>query len=183
MAVYPPEHVADDFAARVEGLRVSEALRTGVNTRVAARDNWHVTLAFLGDVPDDRGDDAVTAVERAAALAAPFEVRLTGGGRFGRGRFTILWVGVGGDLPALSGLSKGVRRQLKRARLEYDPKPLRPHLTVARPGDRLDRVAVEADRAALDAYEGPSWTVSEVVLMRSHPGPNPTYDRLGAWPL
>lgn len=183
VAVYPPRHVVDDLAACVERLRVSQALRDGVNTRVAAPDNWHVTLAFLGDVPDDRGDAAAAAVERAAALAAPFEARLTGGGRFGRGRFTILWVGMGGDVPALAELSKGVRRELKRARLAYDPKPLRPHLTIARPGDRLDRVAVEADRAALDAYEGPSWTVAEVVLMRSHPGPRPTYDRLGAWAL
>ncbi|MFC0526695.1 RNA 2',3'-cyclic phosphodiesterase [Phytohabitans kaempferiae] len=183
VALYPPEHVADDFAARVEGLRVSQALRDGVNTRVAARVNWHVTLAFLGDAPDDRLADAATAVERAAALASPFEVRLTGGGRFGRGKFTLLWAGVGGDISALGGLSRVVRRELKRARLAYDPKPLRPHLTVARPGERIDRVAVDADRAALDAYEGPSWTVSEVVLMRSNPGPNPTYDRIGAWPL
>ncbi|BCB86483.1 RNA 2',3'-cyclic phosphodiesterase [Phytohabitans suffuscus] len=183
VAVYPPAHVADDFAGCVERLRVSQALRDGVNTRVASRDNWHVTLAFLAGVPDGRGGDAAVAVERAAALAAPFEVRLTGGGRFGRGRFTILWAGVTGDVPALGGLSKGVRRELKRARLAYDPKPLRPHLTVARPGDRIDRVALEADRAALDAYTSPPWTVGEVVLMRSHPGPRPTYDRLGAWPL
>ncbi|MDQ7910566.1 RNA 2',3'-cyclic phosphodiesterase [Phytohabitans sp. ZYX-F-186] len=183
VAVYPPAYVADDFAACVERLRVTQALRDGVNTRVASRDNWHVTLAFLGDVPDDRGDATATAVERAAALATPFEVRLAGGGRFGRGRFTILWVGVGGDLPSLAGLSRGVRRELKRARLAYDPKPLRPHMTVARPGDRIDRVAVDADRAALDAYESPPWTVAEVVLMRSHQGPKPTYDRLGAWPL
>ncbi|GAA4437941.1 RNA 2',3'-cyclic phosphodiesterase [Phytohabitans houttuyneae] len=183
VAVYPPQQVADDFAACVERLRVSQAMRAGVNTRVAARDNWHVTLAFLGDAPDDRGADAAAAVERAAALAEPFEVRLTGGGRFGRRRFTILWVGLGGEVPALAGLSKGVRRELKRARLDFDPKPLRPHMTVARPGDRVDLAAVDADRAALDAYEGPPWTVAEVVLVRSHPGPKPTYDRLGAWPL
>lgn len=183
VAVYLPAPVADDFAACVDRLRVSQALRDGVNTRVAPRHNWHVTLAFLGDVPDGRGDDAAAAVERAASRAAPFEVRLAGGGRFGRGRFTILWIGVGGDVSALVGLSRGVRREFKRARLTYDPKPFRPHLTVARPGDRVDRAAVNADRAALDAYEGPPWTVAEVVLMRSHPGPSPTYDRLGAWPL
>ncbi|BCB81140.1 RNA 2',3'-cyclic phosphodiesterase [Phytohabitans flavus] len=183
VAVYPPEPVVHDFATCVERLRVSQAMRDGINTRVASRDNWHVTLAFLGDVPDDRGDDAAKAIERAAVLAEPFEVRLTGGGRFGRGRFTILWVGVGGEVAALGGLSREVRRELKRARLAYDPKPLRPHLTVARPGDRLDRVEVDADRATLDEYESPPWTVAEVVLMRSHPGPHPTYDRLGAWPL
>ncbi len=183
VAVYPPEHVADDFAACVERLRVSQALREGVNTRVASRANWHVTLAFLGDVPDDRWTDAAAAVERATALVTPFEVRLTGGGRFGRGRFTILWVGLGGDVPALAGLSRGVRRELKRARLAYDPKPLRPHVTVARPGDRVDRAALEADRAVLDSYESPPWMVAEVVLMRSRPGPKPAYDRLGAWAL
>ncbi|GAA4693556.1 RNA 2',3'-cyclic phosphodiesterase [Phytohabitans rumicis] len=183
VAVYPPEAVADHFASCVARLRVSAAARDGVNTRVAPRPNWHVTLAFLGEVPDERLVSASEAVERAAAVTTPFEVRLGGGGRFGRGRFTVLWAGVRGDVPALAGLSRSVRRELKRERLPYDPKPLRPHLTVARPGDRIDRALVDADRAALDAYEGPPWRVDEVVLMRSHQGPHPTYDRLAAWPL
>lgn len=180
-AVYPTDEVADHLASCVAGLHVSHAAADGVNTRLAPRSNWHVTLAFLGEVPDERLPGVEAALARVAA--SPFEVKVAGGGRFGRGRFTILWAALGGDLAALTGLSRSVRRELSRAKLPFDRKPFRPHLTIARPGDRIGRDEVAADRAALDAYEGPLWRVTEVVLMRSHPGPNPTYDRLGAWPL
>lgn len=183
VAVYPTEDVADHLAECLSGLQVSRAARGGVNTRVAARPTWHVTLAFLGEVPDARLPDVEAALGKAVAGASPFEVRLAGGGRFGRGRFTVLWVGLTGDVPALKGLSAAVRRALKRARLPYDDKPLRPHLTIARPGDRIDREQVNADRATLDAYESPPWTVAEALLIRSHVGPHPTYDRLAALPL
>jgi RNA 2',3'-cyclic 3'-phosphodiesterase len=109
------------------------------------------------------------------------ELRLTDGGRFGRGRFTVLWVGVVGD--GLDDLARRVRQELEKTRLPYDNRPFRPHLTVARPGDKLDRDAIEADRELLARYRGPAWPIDEIRLMRSHLGPRPTYDRLGGRPL
>lgn len=180
VAAYPPASVCDDLEERLAGLAVSRAAAAGVNTRLARRETWHVTLAFLGEVGDERVSDAAAAVER-AAVGPPPELRLTGGGRFGRGQFTVLWVGVAGD--GLDDLARRVRRELKKTTIPYDHRPFRPHLTVARPGDKLDRAAIEADRALLAGYRGPSWPVAEVRLMRSHLGPRPTYDRIGGWPL
>jgi 2'-5' RNA ligase len=180
VAAYPPASACDDLEERLAGLAVARAAASGVNTRLARRETWHVTLAFLGDVDDERAAAAAEAVQRAAA-GPPVELRLAGGGRFGRGRFTVLWAGVSGD--GLDDLSRRVRRELRKSRVPYDNRPFRPHLTVARPGDKLDRDAIEADRAVLAAYRGPAWPITEVRLMRSHLGPRPTYDRLGGWPL
>jgi 2'-5' RNA ligase len=80
----------------------------------------------------------------------------------------------------VTSLGSAVRRALRRARLPYDPKPFRPHLTLARPGDRVD---VRADVAELTGYRGPEWPVEEIHLVRSHLGPKPTYDRLATIPL
>ena len=185
VAVYPTETVADRFAAFIAELGIGRAAGQGVNARVAARPTWHITLAFLGDVPDQRQPDAEAAVGRAVdgwSAGAP-RVRLAGGGTFGRRKFTVMWAGLAGDVPALRALSQRVRRELKRAKLPYDTKPFRPHLTVARPGDRVDADVLAADLAALKAYEGPEWTVPEVRLVRSHLGPKPSYDRLAGWPL
>lgn len=180
VAAYPPASACDDLASRIDGLAVSKAYAEGVNTRLARRETWHVTLAFLGEVADDRAPAAAAALERAAA-GPPVTLRLGGGGRFGRGRFTILWVGVRGD--GLDGLARRVRHELRKARIAYDHRPFRPHLTVARPGDKLDRAAIEADRELLAAYDGPAWPVTEIRLMRSHLGPQPAYDRLAGYPL
>ena len=51
VAIDPPETAQDHLAAAIAELAV---VRSGV--RVTARALWHVTLAFLGDLPDDRLD-------------------------------------------------------------------------------------------------------------------------------
>lgn len=76
-----------------------------------------------------------------------------------------------------------IRSRLSHGRLPCDDRPFRPHLTVARPGDRMDPADVEADRASLDGYEGPSWPASELVLVRSYLGGRPRYERIAAWSL
>ena len=175
MAVDPPSDVLDHLAGFTAGLTV---VRTG--TRVTARHLWHVTLAFIGEVPDERLPAAIEAVDAAVVDAAvvdqePVALRIAGGGRFGRGKFTVLWAGVEGDLRPLR---LAVARELRRVRLPFDAKKFHPHLTVARPGDKLAREEVDADVAKLATYEGPSWTVSGIRLVRSHLGPKPVYETM-----
>jgi 2'-5' RNA ligase len=188
VAAYPPDPVVEDLAALVGTLSVGRASDLGINARLAPRPFWHITLAFLGDVPDERQVDVEKAigeaVRRWAASGTGRPVlRVGGGGRFGRGRFTVLWAGLRGDVAAVRTIAAAVRRELRRARLPFDDKPLRPHLTVARPGDRLPAEQIAADRAALDAYQGPEWTVGELRLVRSYLGPKPRYEYLATWSL
>jgi len=77
-----------------------------------------------------------------------------------------------------------VNTELSRAGLtEMDRRPYRPHLTLARCGDRLSADEVGADLALLRAYAGPKWTIREVVLANSILGPPRRYDRLKTWEL
>lgn len=206
VAAYPPVAALDSLEELVAKLHVGQAEAAGVNARLAPRSRWHVTVAFLGDVPDDRLPDVEQALHHAvdtwrAGASAPRRrsprlappppasassasapvapvLRLAGGGRFGRGKFTVLWTGVQGDVPVLAALGDALRRQLKRSRLPYDDRPFRPHLTLARPGDRIGPAELAADLEALAGYEGPPWPVDSLHLVRSHLGPHPTYDLL-----
>jgi RNA 2',3'-cyclic 3'-phosphodiesterase len=179
VAAYPPQSAVEHLAATVDRLEVVRAAGRGVNTRLAARPLWHVTLAFLGEVPDQAEAVAAGALDRAvAALERAPVLRIAGGGRFGRGRFTILWTGLAGEVAGLRDLAQRLRRELRRARLPYDGKPLRPHLTLARPGDRLAEEALAADLAVLRGYQGPEWRVESASLVRSYPGPRPRYETL-----
>ncbi|SCE82930.1 2'-5' RNA ligase [Micromonospora coriariae] len=188
VAVYPPIEAVTHLGAQVAGLRVGAAAAAGTNVRLADPAHLHLTLAFLGDVETSR----LVEVESALGLAAEWfrdgrdaspRLSLGGGGRFGQGRFTVLWVDLQGDVEALHVLARLIRSRLRHARLPHDDKPFRPHLTVARPGDRVDVADVDADRATLDDYQGPQWAATELLLVRSHLGPVPRYDRLAAWPL
>jgi 2'-5' RNA ligase len=177
VAVDPPPEAIDHLGAAVDELHISRP--AGRSTRLAARERWHVTLAFLGDVPADRVEDAAAALRRAAAsVGAPIVLRFAGGGRFGRGRFTVLWAGLDGDLTALATLARTLRRELRSVRLPVDDKPFRPHLTIARPGDRVGAEQVAADVAALRPYIGPQWTVAAVHLVASELGPNARHHHL-----
>jgi len=190
VAVYPPEKVIAHTTAAIGELSIGRAAASGVNVRLARHDQLHVTLVFLGEVPDARQDDAEAAVRAGVARwsrdrdgTGPPALRLAGGGRFGRGRFTILWLGLRGDVPALRELARDVRRELRRTRLPFDDKPFKPHLTIARPGDRVPAEAVSEDLSALAGYESPQWTAGDLVLVRSHLGPKPRYDHLATVPL
>jgi 2'-5' RNA ligase len=180
VAVYPPAPALDDLERLAARLSVTKARAEGVNARPTARAMWHVTLAFLGDVPDTRVPFAARAVDRAAEQVAALtpQLRLAGGGRFGRGRFTVLWAGVQGDVAGFARIAAAVRRELTSARLRFDNKRFNPHLTLARPGDRLTAPQIEADIETLAAYRGPMWTCPSITLVASHLGPAPRHEAI-----
>jgi RNA 2',3'-cyclic 3'-phosphodiesterase len=178
VAAYPSQEALADLGRLVDDLGLARyGAQHETNVRLTARELWHVTLAFAGQTPDDRVPDVAKAL--ADVPGEPAKLRVGGGGKFGRGRFTILWAGLRGDVDRLAATSATVRKRLRKARVPYDQKPFRPHLTIARPGDRAPAPIVAADIIELNEYDGPEWTVDEICLMRSHQGPNPRYETLG----
>lgn len=180
VAVDPSPAAVDHLGAVVDGLRVSLANAPGYSTRLTRRENWHITLAFLGDVPVRRVSVAAAVIAEVAAGVPPLRLCVAGGGTFGGRRDPILWAGIGGEADALRRLARLLQRSLRRARLPVDERPPRPHLTIARPGSRVPPDDVAADLATLTAYEGPHWTAVELHLMlseieQSPTGPAPKY--------
>lgn len=172
----------------VAGLSVSRANAPGRSTRLTRRENWHITLAFLGDVPVSRVSVAAAVVGEAAASGVPLRLHIAGGGTFGGRRDPILWAGIGGEVDALRRLARLLQRCLRRARLPVDDRPPRPHLTLARPGSRVPPEDIAADVTTLADYIGPQWTASALHLMLSEiqltpTGPAPRYTAIATAPL
>jgi RNA 2',3'-cyclic 3'-phosphodiesterase len=180
VAVDPSPEAVDHLGAAVADLRVSLANRPGYSTRLTRRENWHITVAFLGDVPSTRVPVAAAVMQEVAASAAPLHLCVADGGSFGGRRDPIMWAGIGGEVDGLRRLARLLQRAVRRARLPVDDRPPRPHLTIARPGSRVPPEDVEADVATLAAYVGPQWTASALHLMlseieQSPTGPAPKY--------
>ena len=178
VAAYPPVEALDDLEGAIESLHIASGARGGVNARLSARPLWHVTLAFLGEVDDHRVPSVTRALDRAAEQAHPSTLRLAGGGRFGRSRFTTIYAAVAGDVESLTRTATAIRHESRAIRVAYDEKRFRPHLTLARPGDRLTAAQVADDLAALDRYRGPQWTNDRLTLVSSHLGPSPRHESL-----
>jgi 2'-5' RNA ligase len=192
IAVHPPAEALADLTSVASALAVGKPREPGQSLRLVPPERVHLTLVFLGDVPDDRLPAVKAAIAAGVARWHAGQqrrdgrlpnVRIAGGGRFGRGRFTTVWAGVRGDLAGLDDLVTDLRRDLRAAKVPFDPKPFRPHITLARPGDRLPAEDLAADLASLGSHQGPDWPVASIDLMESHQGPNITYERLAAFPL
>jgi 2'-5' RNA ligase len=188
VAIDPPPAVLTHLGAVVDTLEVSRANAPGHSTRLTQRDSWHITVAFLGDVATDRVHAAAEVMGAAADRATAMRLAFAGGGTFGRGGSAILWAGLDGDVSALRRLAGALRRDLRRARLPVDDKPLRPHLTISRPGERVSKEQVAADVETLSGYVGPEWTADAMHLMvsemqRTDTGPKPRYTSIATAPL
>jgi 2'-5' RNA ligase len=151
-------------------------------------EQWHLTLAFLGSVPDAALDDLVGRLGDATRRRRQFELSLRGAGAFpDPSRAKVLWLAAAGaseDLDELVQLALNARSAANAAGATPDGKAFRAHLTLA----RLKR-PIEATKwlRILDTYEGPHWVVNEVELIASylHEGPKrrPRYETVETFPL
>jgi 2'-5' RNA ligase len=126
----------------------------------------HVTLAFLGRVLDDRLPDVVAACEEAAAAQPSYAITLDRGGRFPEGGTPrVVWLGMGEGATESASLAASLRTALTARELPFDAKPFRPHLTLARVKDDVDRPAARAIAAAAERLRVPTLRfAAEVVI-------------------
>jgi 2'-5' RNA ligase len=159
VALRPPPAACASLAAALAGRRTGEVAR------------WHVTLAFLGELP--AAEPLLPGLDRAAAAVPPLPLRLSGGGSFRRSGVT--WAGLAGDVDGLRRLADRVAGACREAGVVLEERPFRAHLTVGR------RSAVEP--TLLASYEGPEWTATEIELVRSVLGQRPVHTVLHRSPL
>jgi 2'-5' RNA ligase len=177
VAVVPPATVRADLDRALDPLRGA----TG-EPRWVPPARWHVTLLFLGAVPEEGVAELGSALGEAVAGTAPLTLRLAGAGRFGSGRRPqVFWTGLDGDVAELTGLADRLRAAALVLGCAVEDRPFRSHLTVGRwrPGRPAD--VTLPDRLA--GYRGPEWPVPEVALLASHLGPDPVYERLATLPM
>ncbi len=111
---------------------IADALSTLQNGVEGARwrpiENFHLTLAFIGEV-DRHGMNA--AVEALSHIDAPaFDMRLTGIGSFGDRKPRALWAGVENEA-GLTHLQSKVEIALRRAEFDLENRKFTPHVTLA----------------------------------------------------
>ncbi len=179
VALEPPDPVRRRLGS-LQGDLKRAAGRAAADVKWVAPENVHLTLQFLGAVPEERRAAVEIAVAETAAAAPPFHLDVHGTGAFPSGRRArVLWAGVGGEVAILAELAADLGRRL--APLGYPPeeRPFSAHLTLGRSRDPrgLPGLAAALARCA----DGPAarWPVAEVVLFRSHLSPHgPRYEAL-----
>lgn len=148
-----PQALREDVAA------LARQLKTAVKGRFVPRENYHLTIAFLGDVSERDLAEAMTVLDEAASRFDPVELPPDGLGKFGRANDATLWLGFTQD-PALMELAAFVRAELDDASVSFDAKPFLPHLTIAR------RAALDHGMLPALPFPAPAQT-DELTLFKS----------------
>ncbi len=152
--------------------------------RFVPPENFHVTLAYLGEHPENLIEDVHGLLE---IIDAPsFEVEVAGMAAFGSAPPRSVFGAVRPE-PALSHLRKKVLRAVRDAGISLSHKKYVPHVTLARydrdmaPDDiiRLEQAVANQTRLAAGPFQ-----VTDFALFRSTLGKHaPTYDVLAEYPL
>lgn len=141
----------------------------------------HVTLKFLGDVPENRIDKLSEALR--SISMAPFTAQVKGIGAFPGRSIRVVWLGLEGNFEELY---QKVEDALAPLGFERDARGFTPHVTLGRVG----RPSTEVTRrlspkiAALAGTDLGSFTVDKFLLKKSTlTSGGPIYDDLAKFPL
>ncbi|MFI8962591.1 RNA 2',3'-cyclic phosphodiesterase [Streptomyces sp. NPDC053493] len=177
VALAPPDDAKDELA---------RALRPALDAFPSLRwnriEDWHITLAFLGELPARAAALLRPPLAGLAAARRPLELALRGSGHFDD---RVLWSGIDGDVEGLHLLAADVRDVVKTCGIPFEDRPLRPHLTLAR-ARRGDLTQVLAAASGLAGFSGRRWTSGRLHLVGSNAGRGPgpiRYRDIESWPF
>lgn len=133
---------------------------------------WHVTLFFLGATPENQLGMIEHLIEEAFNNLQPFTSQLSGVGVFPeKGQPRVLWMGLENLYPFMASYAR-LGELLLESGFIFDPKPLKPHLTLARIKSVINRPALES---LLGKYQFQSFgtiDINRVTLFESVSSPH-----------
>ncbi len=176
--------LADDVREQVA--LIQRALRTAMSIPVSWTnpDGIHLTLQFLGNIPEERIDDIGSALEGVAARHSRFPLTLGAPGTFPNlAHPRVLWIGLRGDVERLADLQRDVQETLVPLGFPPEERAFHPHLTLGRV--RQPAAGFNTKQLESIADESPvTQPVGSISLMRSDLRPKGArYARLGEWRL
>lgn len=130
----------------------------------------HLTLKFLGEIPQTSIQNLSDAASRAVAGLEPFTIFLEQTGVFPKhGPPRVLWIGIDDREGKLAGLHARLEEECAKAGFKKEARPFHSHLTVARLREpRHPRTLASAHNQM--GFERSEITVSELLVIRSELG-------------
>lgn len=118
--------IATNSAVRERAFELIERLRRdGTEAKWTAAENLHLTLKFLGDVPEEQIPRVRRTVAEAASACKPFQLQFRGAGAFpDMRRPRTLWIGVAEGEAEVRCLQKLIDWALRKIRFPKEPRRL-----------------------------------------------------------
>lgn len=154
-----------ELKSQIAGLQ-SELRKYALSGRWKFVDNFHLTLKFLDEITEKQASEIGGVMKDICGKCGPFRLHIGKLGFFpGRGNIRVLWLGMDGELDRLGALRQNIEKGLQPLGFAMDPKPFRPHVTIAQEVNfsiGFDELAKSVD---LESF--PSILADRVILFRS----------------
>lgn len=158
LSVNFPEHMIPELNRQIEKLR-----KVSRNIRWTKPENIHLTLKFLGDIPDENVSSIVAVLRSDAVSVQQFKVSVKGIGFFPNAkRPRIIWAGVDEGAKELSSLAKEIEEKMIKAGIGKEKWPFTPHATIGRV-----RIGRKVKLDMQQSFEVSSFDVKSFKLMKS----------------
>ncbi len=183
IAIDIPEDVRDELADLQKELAGKVDLRKG-DVKWVEPESMHLTLKFLGEVPDNQIVGICNIVKDVAGRYPEFDFAVREAGSFGGRSARVLWVGAGLDCPELLELQQDLEDELADAGWPKEGRQFSGHLTLCRirnshAGEKLGKVIEQYKDYDLGLVHAGSIIVFESQLT----GQGPLYTPLGTYKL
>lgn len=165
----------EEMSKRIYSI-VSEASKAGGNIKWVEERNLHLTLKFLGNVPEEAIPTVSATIESVASSFEPFEFNVVGVGGFPNlTKPRVIWVGVSNTQHLLR-LQRQIEEAMESLGFQREEKEFHPHITIGRVKSphgisKVIEVLRKHEGEQLGKVE-----VKQITLMRSDLSPSgPTY--------
>ena len=133
--------------------------------RWTERENFHITLTFIGEVNEATAEDIDEALS--GVHIEKFSLKLKGAGNFSQGdNPKVLWIGVEQN-DVLSRLKDKIDRALDQYGVKFEKRKYVPHVTMARL-NHVDEVKVAEFMQQHNLFSTEEFEADEFVLYQSH---------------
>ena len=171
IAIRPPEAICDLLV---------DAMDDSPELRWVSDDNLHLTLRFIGEVERPLANDIADSLSR--IRFAPFDLKISGLGRFDQRNGGALWAGIGPRKPVAE-LAAKVDRACVQTGLEPERRAFHPHITLARFGRPSRDVANDFEQR-VRTLDSDLFRVGEFALFESHLSRHgPHYEEVASYAL
>ena len=170
--------IAVNFSEDIKGriLKIQDQLRSqALKGSFTRPENFHITLAFLGETPEERLQDLFRIIED--IHSPPFDISFNCTGCFTHSRKELWWIGAERNsqgIPLLQALHARLTGRLEEENFPVDKRPFNAHITLAREIKHTAPIVLDRPEIVI--------RVSRISLMKSeHIRGVLTYTELMGW--
>lgn len=148
---------------------VQESIKTLIpEAKLTANDKLHITIAFIGEQPDQLQQNLEQAIKAAVTDISPFSLTPSYIDGFPSIHHpNTLWVGVKGDVDKLLVITDRIKDGLRGLNLQVDERRFVPHIAIAKFSDYHTPEAVEKNLQTMIFGDFKTITINSIKLYES----------------